>query len=169
MNNQHHFKYILGLLLCGFTVGAHAQLAQRTSLGVSGSTSKVTVENKVYYISSSIGQQSVIGTSMDEEIILRQGYQQPPIRVVSVSPEATPLLASVFPNPVKSIVNINFGSKVEGEILSLLYDIQGREIENKIISPTQSFQIDMTSLSTGTYILKIRVGPNEFSTQLIKN
>ena len=37
------------------------------------------------------------------------------------------------------------------------------------LEPTQSFQIDMSQLAAGTYILKIWVGDENFSTRLIKN
>ena len=77
--------------------------------------------------------------------------------------------AVVYPNPVDNFVTVVLGSLVETNIVSTLYDIQGRVITTNIIPPTRSFQVDMSQLASGTYILKIIIASEDFSTRLIKN
>ena len=100
---------------------------------------------------------------------MRQGFQQPPIRVMAIPDSNSTIEALVYPNPVDDFVTIVFGSLVENDIVSTLYDIQGRVITTNIIAPTLSYQIDMSRLASGTYILKIIIASEDFSTRLIKN
>lgn len=162
-------KGILYIFFGLFSVVSFAQDVQRSSLGMSGSNSQIELEHQTYYVLSSIGQQSVIGLASNNTFTLRQGYQQPPIRVKSISNSGNDLFAIVFPNPTGNFVTVRFGSAVTGDILSTLYDIQGRVIKSRIIAPTQSFEIDMSSLATGAYVLQIRIKGDSFTTRLIKN
>ena len=162
-------KLILFVFLLVFTGSIYGQYQQRSTLGMSGSTSSIEVGDATYYVSASVGQQSVIGTIVNEEYIMRQGFQQPPIRVVALPENGNALETTVYPNPVGSFVTVIIGTPVKSDILSTLYDIQGRDIISTIMAPTQSFQVDMSQLASGTYILKIRVGIDIFSTRLIKN
>ena len=146
-----------------------AQNLQRSSLGAGGSNSQVELNGKTFYVLSSIGQQSVIGLASNDTFTLRQGYQQPPIRVVQLPNTVNDLFAVVFPNPTETFVTVRFGSAITSDILSTLYDIQGRVIESRIIAPTQSFELDLSSLATGSYMLQIRIKGDSFTTRLIKN
>ena len=58
------------------------------------------------------------------------------------------LKPSVYPNPSTDVINVG---GIEVDELSL-WDIQGREVRNNINSNT----IDVSGLSTGLYILRIR-------------
>jgi len=159
------------VIFCLFAGSVSAQeYQQRSTLGMSGSSSKVVVGDVEYYVSSSVGQRSVIGTISKDGYTMRQGFQQPPIRVLALpANEEGSLQTSIYPNPVSNFVTVSFGEVIESEILSILYDIQGREISTMIHPPTQTFQLDMSSLAAGTYLLKIRVKGDNFSTRLIKN
>ena len=162
-------KLVICLFLCALTGSIYAQYEQRSSLGMSGNSSSVTIGDSTYYISSSVGQQSVIGTIGNDMYTMRQGFQQPPIRVMALPVSTSTIEAMVYPNPVDNFVTVVFGSLVENDIVSTLYDIQGRVISTTIIAPTLSFQVDMSHLASGTYILKIIIASEDFSTRLIKN
>lgn len=162
-------KLIICLFLCVLTGSTYAQYKQRSSLGMSGSSSSITIGDSKYYISSSVGQKSVIGTIGNDTFTMRQGFQQPPIRVMAMPDSNSTIEAVVYPNPVDNFVTVVLGSLVETDIVSILYDIQGRLITTNIIAPTRSFQVDMSLLASGTYILKIIIASEGFSTRLIKN
>lgn len=162
-------KLIICFFLCVFTGSTYAQYEQRSTMGMSGSSSSITIGDSSYYISASVGQRSVIGTIGNQMYTMRQGFQQPPIRVMALPESNSNIKAVVYPNPVDNFVTVVFGSPVEIDIVNALYDIQGRVIITTIIAPTQSFQVDMSHLASGTYILKITIGSDDFSTHLIKN
>ncbi|MBL4663298.1 MAG: T9SS type A sorting domain-containing protein [Flavobacteriaceae bacterium] len=162
-----HIFYVFFCLIVGTVTGQEYQ--QRSTLGMAGSSTSVVVGDVVYYVSASVGQRSVIGTLSNEQYTVRQGFQQPPIRVMAIPEIATSLNTSIYPNPVSNLVTVRFGDIIDSDILSILYDIQGREVLTTVTAPTQSFQLDMSQFASGTYILKIRVESDIFSTRLIKN
>lgn len=162
-----HIFIVFFCLIFGVTTAQEYQ--QRSTLGMAGSSKEVTLGDATYYISSSIGQRSVIGTAIKEQYTVRQGFQQPPIRVMAIPEIETSLKTTIYPNPVNNFVTVSFGDAINSDILSILYDIQGREVLTTITAPTQSFQLDMSQFASGTYILKIRVESDIFSTRLIKN
>lgn len=162
-----HIFFVFFCVIVGTTTAQEYQ--QRSTLGMAGSSTQIVVGDAEYYVSSSVGQRSVIGTLSNEQYTVRQGFQQPPIRVMAIPEIATSLNTSIYPNPVSDFVTVNFGDAINSDILSILYDIQGREVLTSITAPTQSFQLDMSQFASGTYILKIRVESDIFSTRLIKN
>ena len=159
--------FVFFCLIVGTSTAQEYQ--QRSTLGMAGSSTKVVVGDAEYYVASSVGQRSVIGTASNEQYIIRQGFQQPPIRVMAIPEITTNLNTSIYPNPVSNFVTVSFGDTINSDILSILYDIQGREVLTTITAPTQSFQLDMSQFAAGAYILKIRVESDTFSTRLIKN
>lgn len=162
-------RYKLLYILFFVTASVTAQHLERSTLGMAGSSQEVRVGDKSYYVSSSIGQQSVIGTIGNENYIMRQGFQQPPVQVFGTTTSGTVLQARVYPNPVDTFVTVVFGTPVTSEIFSILYDIQGKVIQQHSIPPSQSFQIDLSQIAASTYLLKVRVGDEQITTHLIKN
>jgi uncharacterized delta-60 repeat protein len=71
---------------------------------------------------------------------------------------------AIYPNPVKDIININ----LQGRNTSLeyvIYDMSGKKItSNKLLEN----KIDVSSLSKGIYILKIKTGEKIFENKFIK-
>ncbi len=58
---------------------------------------------------------------------------------------------SVYPNPVKDILNINYNENITKiQIINLL----GQEVITKIVNNTEN-QIDMSGLAQGTYLVKV--------------
>ena len=75
-------------------------------------------------------------------------------------------LFSVYPNPAQSKINIKAGISLIGKSYSIL-DITGRIILTGIIS-TENTEINLNTLSEGTYVLKINEQLNQ-SFRIIKN
>lgn len=70
----------------------------------------------------------------------------------------------VYPNPASNILNIEFSNSNKTEIE--IYNILGKRVFTKIINQSQSINIE--SLITGIYILKITQGKATVSKKLIK-
>ena len=73
---------------------------------------------------------------------------------------------SVYPNPTKSILNINFGTSNNSDLSTKIsiYDLQGKKIKS-ILRNTESIQkINTSQLSEGIYVLKINNQNGEQST-----
>ncbi|MBX2826816.1 MAG: T9SS type A sorting domain-containing protein [Flavobacteriaceae bacterium] len=162
-------KYVfsfLGFMLVGCVIG---QEAQRTSLGMSGGTYTIENGNSSIYVSQSVGQNGVIGSFQGEGYAVRQGFQQPPVRVVSLPQSDQPLDAVVFPNPVVTSVNVQFNESIVDTVEGKLFDVLGKEVLHKEYAPQQSLSIDMSQLPVGTYVLVLGTQGKQFTSRLIKN
>ena len=64
-------KLTLLLALVCFTTSSHAQKVMRSSVGMGGSSDRVQVEGKHYFVSQSIGQAGIAGTAISGNFIAR--------------------------------------------------------------------------------------------------
>ncbi|GAB5398771.1 MAG: hypothetical protein Aureis2KO_03560 [Aureisphaera sp.] len=162
-------KYVfsfLGFMLVAVMFG---QQAQRTSMGMSGGTYTVENGESRIYVSQSVGQEGIIGSFQGSEYGVRQGFQQPPIRIVSISQNDNALDAVVYPNPVATVVTVKFNEAVLGSIQGKLFDVSGKEVFYKEYDPMQTLTIDLSHLPVGTYILVVGTQGKQFTSRLIKN
>jgi hypothetical protein len=71
---------------------------------------------------------------------------------------------SLYPNPATDIVNINTSISIDNV---RLYDLTGR-IVMEANPKKESFDLDVTDLSKGVYLVKLSAGNKEATTKLIK-
>ena len=145
-----------------------SQNLKRSTLSSCGSSTVVSALQKTLYISQSIGQTSVIGNLSKGNYTIRQGFQQPPVKVKAFSNPNEIIEAIVFPNPVDALVNINFKQEPKTAIKTTLYDTSGKVVMNAENKPSTQMSLDMTSYPSGVYILTINAENKVFTTQLIK-
>jgi hypothetical protein len=129
--------------------GTIAQEAVVTSGGnASGSNGTVSYSlGQVFYITT-------IGTNGNS---VSEGVQQPyEIFVATSVPKAEDisLSAKVYPNPVNDLLMLKTGDFEEEGLLYQLFDINGKMLQEKKVTNTES-QIIMSGLRPSTYFLKI--------------
>ena len=159
---------LIGLLL-GTSCILHGQSVVRSTVGAGGSSQEVNHNGKTYFISQSIGQSGVIGTSTFSGHTIRQGYQQPPYLLIADRALASEdILPVVYPNPFSQEINIAFNEKVESDIAVNVSDISGRSMLQKTFSPSQQIAVSMDGFADGQYILSILTGDKKVSKAIIK-
>lgn len=156
------------ILMCWVGLSINAQNLQRAALGNSGSSTEISNSDENYYVSQSVGQSSVIGTFNNENYTIRQGFQQPPIRVVIITETNNDLDAIVYPNPVDTNITIQFNEEINSPINIVVYDISGKLILSKTQKPESSFSLDLSFLASGIYMLNITSENKRFLARLIK-
>ena len=166
-------KLILVVLLCVFFHQTYSQSTSnsyllRSTTGVSGSSEKVTINNKMYVIQQSVGQASVIGKFQSNGIIARQGFIQPPVLSAKVIPEETNLQAIIYPNPVNNDVNITFNEDVKEKVFIRIFDMLGRSVYNEKLNAAQQLKVNLSFLASAHYIFLINTGGKQFKANLIK-
>jgi hypothetical protein len=62
----------------------------------------------------------------------------------------------VFPNPTSSFINIEFNPKGSDKIYFEIYDFSGNLVKSQVDNPNQLFHIDISDLTPGIYILKLK-------------
>lgn len=75
---------------------------------------------------------------------------------------------TMYPNPAKEVVNLKFNQLSSHSIKVNIYNIQGKLVHH--VSKTlnnQAVQLDISSLSTGMYFLKVNDGVNESTKKLM--
>lgn len=78
-------------------------------------------------------------------------------------------LISVYPNPVKDVLTINFDNSIsKGEALIVLYDISGKKLmQNYLKINNNKIMINITHLNKGDYILNVKANNKEIKTNII--
>ncbi|WPQ66027.1 zinc-dependent metalloprotease family protein [Chitinophaga sancti] len=73
----------------------------------------------------------------------------------------------VYPNPANSVVNINLAG-VKGKSEVSLFDINGRQVMRREVNAANA-QLDISSLTPGVYIIRVKNGTKEVSmTKIVK-
>jgi len=71
----------------------------------------------------------------------------------------------VYPNPANNVVNVNL-SAVKGKSDVSIYDVNGRQVLRREVNAVNA-QLDISTLPTGVYIIKVKNGLKEVSTTKI--
>ncbi len=81
-------------------------------------------------------------------------------------------IASVYPNPTKGSININFSSISENDFTLELVDMYGNvhySLTNNDINGQYSVNIDFSDLANGVYFVKLNENGQSSTTKIIKN
>ncbi|WP_191859122.1 T9SS type A sorting domain-containing protein [Hanstruepera ponticola] len=63
---------------------------------------------------------------------------------------------SIYPNPTNDFLNVNMSNQIGSQLSVAIYDIQGKLISDQLYkTDTTNFQIDVSNLSTGLYVIKL--------------
>lgn len=86
--------------------------------------------------------------------------------------DASALAVSVYPNPAQTDIAVSFLMPAKGDAAVLVYDIAGKEIlQMKVLqlaAGKQEIVIPVSSLASGSYLLRIRAGDVSAVTRLIR-
>tara|TARA_B100001142_G_C14293403_1_gene639874 strand:- start:1231 stop:1710 length:480 start_codon:yes stop_codon:yes gene_type:complete len=145
---------------------SYAQEIIRENIG-SGGASK-TINN--IHFNQSIGQQSAVnGTVSNNDITLRQGFQQPVFRVEKNNlTDITELDLVIYPNPFRYDIGVKFDQEPTEKIYVLVFDSRGRLIKKLDFDPLIEITIPCKELSTGSYLLNIKTANKQYSANIIK-
>ncbi|WP_181456931.1 S8 family serine peptidase [Flavobacterium lacus] len=77
---------------------------------------------------------------------------------------------SLTPNPVSDRLVVNSNQLYESNIICYIYDLQGRLVDtfNADFTQDSTYEIDVTSLSSGVYVLKAQGDDVQFSKKFVK-
>lgn len=97
-----------------------------------------------------------------KDFTLTSGFQQPDtvIKIVTELENLDVLVnVIVYPNPASELINIQFDAPVDGQIVLVLLDSQGKLIKRDLIEPAMiEKQINMQDVPAGIYYLRLTKG-----------
>jgi hypothetical protein len=110
-------------------------------------------------ISYNIGE-PVIFTGISSNAILTQGFEQEDLMIftrIELFGRECPV--NVFPNPLTDKLVIDFSGEGMTDIILTVYDIQGKQIKEELMSPPVFYRgsliVDFTAFSKGIYLVKL--------------
>lgn len=137
-----------------------------SSQGVSTKTSNGLL------IMQTVGQQSLTGTSANDNYVVMQGFQQSlwGNYIASTNIETIEGIKTItYPNPFIKNINFQF-SKAIDEIISIsIFDVLGRLIyEQKEKAENNVLTIDLSRLPTSEYLIRLNTTDFKYYTKIIK-
>ena len=145
---------------------SYAQELLRENIGSGGASEKIGTT----HINQSVGQQSAVnGTVSNNDITLRQGFQQPIFRVEKNNLiDVSELDLVVYPNPFRYDIGVKFDQQPLDKVNILIHDTRGRIVKNLTFDPQIDITIPCKDLARGSYILSINSSNKQYSANIIK-
>lgn len=154
-------KYLLLFLSVPF----YGQLLHHQMLSSQGQTKKIS---NGYIISQSVGQQSTIGNSNKDPVVM-QGFQQSLWSSYIAENEKTEITVLTYPNPFRDIVNFQFSKAIEDEIVIYVFDVAGRLLyQQKGLLDNSILTINLSKLPRAEYLVKLQSFSTTYYTKIIK-
>ena len=177
LRKKMNFKKIFLLIIFSVLISSHVKSQNnsspfliRSTVGASGSSESIIVDNKTYVVQQSIGQVSVTGTFKNSGYTLRQGFIQPNILAKIIDPNMSiDLVATFYPNPFIENVTLAFTEKIEGNIEVAVFDLLGRLVFSKSYPANQNLRMRFNNLSVAGHILKVTANNKQFIKTIIKS
>ncbi|MHA8075813.1 T9SS type A sorting domain-containing protein [Aquirufa sp. TARAVU-A1A] len=167
--------YILVFVFCASLSSVFAQSISSSTIAAGGGTQQI---NGKYY-SHVIGQSSVVtGTSVQAGVTMRQGFKQPNLLAKSIQNSGlkiqmaieNPISFTVFPNPFKDKLRIEFSAESTMPTYVAIYDIVGSTMWQATY-PEKISEINLTEFQNfrqGKYILHVLQKGKPFVTSIVK-
>ena len=152
-------------LLIFFTATFYGQTLHHQMLSSQG-TSKKLPDGIV--VNQSIGQQSLIGTSSNNYVVM-QGFQQSFWGKYISSTKFDDIKATGFPNPFVQTVSFELSKPILDLISVNVFDLGGHLLfEEKKKASNNILTIELPLLPTGEYLVRLTAPNFNFYTKIIK-
>lgn len=156
-------------LLLFFTITFHGQVLHHQMLSSQGKSTKAS---NGLVVKQTVGQQSLTGSSSNEKYVVMQGFQQSlwskyiaSNKIDSVEDVKT----TTYPNPFTTSINFQFSKPITDVISVYIFDILGRLVyEQKKKADSTILTIDLTTLSSSEYLVRLSTANLNYYTKIIK-
>jgi hypothetical protein len=114
----------------------------------------------------------MIQTFSDGSVMLTQGFHQGDITVSTAVDEMrkSAMDVHIYPNPVSDMLDVEFKNMVDYTIQVRLVDLTGKTVLRKEISqPSNRLWLNLSSVSSGTYMLEIRAADKRKVFKIVKH
>jgi hypothetical protein len=90
---------------------------------------------------------------------------------VAADKKSFPMNLSIFPNPASNNIKIDFNLDSKSDVQCRIFDLEGRIMISKVFNTInkghQQFEVEVNSLSRGTYLLLLTAGDQKGSAKLV--
>ncbi|WP_413998554.1 T9SS type A sorting domain-containing protein [Flavobacterium sp. W1B] len=154
-------KYILLL----FTASFYGQVLHHQMISSQGATQKLS--NGII-VKQTIGQQSVIGISKENYIVM-QGFQQSFWNKYIASNYYSNIKTRTYPNPFINTVSFEFSEPIDQVVNVFIFDIGGHLVFKKSQKPIDKvLTFDLSVISGQAYLVQLQTDNFIHYTKIIK-
>lgn len=162
MTKKRIINFLFVLLSCSF----YGQVVQRQTISAQGG---VYNANGLVF-SQSIGQLSVIGTSINPNITFQQGFQQSLLAIVNNTISVPDFSVTIYPNPVSDSFTITVTNAPEIPLTIKIINLLGQQLyQGELASFQTQKTIPFGSYPNGTYIVQLYSVNQIVTKKIIKN
>jgi len=155
-----HFILILFCVFCK----SNAQTLHHEMLSAQGGSAVVS---NGYTVNYTVGQQSVIGTSVNGYTV-QQGFQQN-VWYRLEGPNKDQISVKLYPNPFVETINFTFSKPLNEPLKITLFDVLGRIIKEKTITvDAQQSSLSFPVLAAAEYVIVLSSSEINQSFKIIK-
>ncbi len=158
---------ILFSFVCSEPGTGQASFKLRSAISAGGSSGIITVNGRQYYLQQSTGQQSIIGISQNQGYLLRQGFIQPFNGQYNKTVQET-LPAIIYPNPFSSHISVTLPVSPDGHLYVTIYDLGGKIVFFRKYEAAGELDLDLSSLPSSVYIIRVNTTTKYFYSRIIK-
>lgn len=120
--------------------------------------------NDLWHTGLIIQGQGGCNDTMYQNILVRENVET----TVSIAEEGSPIKCSLYPNPAQDKVTISISEITNTETIQYsIFNMLGEKLKAGFITEN-NYQIDVSNLSEGLYIVEIAVGNNRVCKKLLK-
>lgn len=157
--------YIANIVILFLTFGSfvHAQTSvKRASL----STAPVSTQKGTFLVQQSVGHMGIMTLANHGSHSVSRGFLLPQLGASSNQP-IPDFDWTVYPNPFRTYINIDFSVPVSGDLVMRLHDVTGQLIMEKSLPAKQQQRIDLGHLAQAEYLLTAEIMGKIFSQTLL--
>ena len=157
-------KFLFFILL---NLSVYSQSLHHQMLSAQGTSTQLS--NGVY-MSQTIGQQSIIGTSTKDGVTYSQGFQQSVwSKYLNQNAALSSITTITYPNPFVQTINFQFSKPLSDVISVTVYDIRGRLIYQEDKKAVENIlTIELPQLASSNYLVKLSATNYTYYTQILK-
>ena len=160
-------KKIILVVFLAIGSAHYSQNLQRQMISAQGNT--IFIGNGMY-VSQSIGQQSIIGTSQKNKLTISQGYQQNFWSYYIRSNEASVIHTKTYPNPFLDSLNFQFSQPINTPVQITLFDITGKIVFELTKLPDETIlTVSNLQLPSAIYLVYLTSEKFNYYTQIIQS
>lgn len=150
----------------GYTYSDHTGAFQVSDLAYGTYTVYPEVQGRTTTPIDVVISATDMGTS-DVRVVVNKTTVETSI-LTGVGPVLNATSISIYPSPVKEVLNIDLGADVSGTVEFTIHDITGKVLQTSSVNGQSKTQLNTTQLSEGLYILSIQNNGNVSNFKFVK-
>jgi hypothetical protein len=159
----------ISLSISCFLLQAQSDSLQRSTTSMAGSSTNTNYNGVKYVVHQSVGQSGPTGTTINNDLVVRQGFIQPFLLQQLLDGESG-ITLEIFPNPTVDVINVDLIGSYNDDMGLGVYDAAGRLVIKRSYSNDEMdlISLNIRHLRAGNYFIAVKIGEDQKVVQFNK-